>query len=37
VLTFAFSNHVVDANGRPVSFLLNETNVFCEEDLYALG
>jgi len=36
VVTFSFSDSV-DDEGRSVSFLLEETNVFREEDLYALG
>ena len=37
LVTFDFSGHVVDLNGRSVSFLLQDTNVFREEDLYTLG
>lgn len=37
LVTFAFSDHAVDANGRRVAFLLEETNVFREEDLYTLA
>lgn len=35
-VTFAFSEHVVDGAGRPLAFLLQETNLFREEDLHAL-
>ena len=37
VITFAFSVHAVDVKGRPIAFLLNETNLFREEDLYSLA
>jgi len=37
VVVFAFSEHVVDANGRSIAFLMQDTNVFSEEDLYALA
>ena len=37
LVTFAFSDHVVDENGRSVAFLIEETNLFREEDLHALG
>jgi hypothetical protein len=36
LVSFAFSNHAVDANGRRVAFLVQETNLFREEDLYSL-
>jgi hypothetical protein len=36
-LTFTFSEHAVDAGGRTVAFLLEATDAFREEDLYALG
>jgi glycosyltransferase involved in cell wall biosynthesis len=36
-VTYAFSDHSVDAAGRPISFLLEETNLFREEDLHALA
>ena len=37
LITFAFSDHVVDDNGRSVAFLVEETNLFSEEDLHALA
>jgi hypothetical protein len=37
IVTFSFSRHVVDEKGRSVAFLLDETNLFSEEHLYALG
>jgi glycosyltransferase involved in cell wall biosynthesis len=37
IVTFSFSRHVVDEKGRAVAFLLEETNLFREEHLYALG
>jgi glycosyltransferase involved in cell wall biosynthesis len=37
LITFAFSNHAVDARGRPLAFLVYETNAFREEDLFSLG
>ncbi len=37
VVTFAFSDHLTDDKGRTVAFLLEETNVFREEHLHALG
>jgi glycosyltransferase involved in cell wall biosynthesis len=37
VVAFTFSDHVIDDKGRPVAFLLEETNVFREEHLHALG
>jgi hypothetical protein len=36
VVSFAFSAHALDTKGRRVSFLVQETNLFGEEDLYAL-
>jgi hypothetical protein len=36
-ITFSFSDHAVDADGRAVAFLLQETNAFREADLYSLG
>jgi glycosyltransferase involved in cell wall biosynthesis len=36
-VTFAFSDHSVDGAGRPISFLLEETNLFREEDLQGLA
>jgi glycosyltransferase involved in cell wall biosynthesis len=35
-VSFAFSDHMVDAAGRRISFLLQETNMFREEDLAAV-
>jgi glycosyltransferase involved in cell wall biosynthesis len=37
VISYTFSDHVIDDKGRPVAFLLEETNVFREEHLHALG
>jgi glycosyltransferase involved in cell wall biosynthesis len=37
MVTFSFSEHTVDASGRSVAFLLQETNMFREEDLHSLG
>jgi len=37
LVTFSFSDHLVDDIGRSVTLLLDETNAFREEDLYALG
>lgn len=37
LVRFSFSSHAVDANGRRVAFLVQETNLFCEEDLHSLG
>jgi hypothetical protein len=37
VISFSFSDHVIDGKGRRVAFLLEETNVFTEEHLHALG
>jgi hypothetical protein len=34
-ITFDFSDHVVDGAGRPVSFMLDETDLFSEDDLRA--
>jgi hypothetical protein len=34
-VSFFFSDHLVDVNGRRISFLLEETNAFSEEDLGA--
>lgn len=36
-VSFSFSNHSGDAAGRPISFLLEETNLFREEDLHPLA
>jgi glycosyltransferase involved in cell wall biosynthesis len=35
-VSFSFSHSTVDTAGRPISFLLQETNLFREEDLAAL-
>jgi glycosyltransferase involved in cell wall biosynthesis len=35
-VSFLFSDHMVDSSGRQLSFLLQETNVFREEDLAAV-
>jgi glycosyltransferase involved in cell wall biosynthesis len=35
-VAFSFSRSMVDSSGRPISFLLQETNLFSEEDLAAL-
>ncbi len=32
-LELTFSSHVTDSNRRPLAFLLQETNLFCEHDL----
>jgi hypothetical protein len=32
-LTFDFSDHVIDGAGRPIAFLMQETDLFREEDL----
>jgi glycosyltransferase involved in cell wall biosynthesis/2-polyprenyl-3-methyl-5-hydroxy-6-metoxy-1,4-benzoquinol methylase len=37
LITFTFSDHAVDAQGRPLAFLLQQTNIFREDDLYTLG
>jgi hypothetical protein len=37
LITFTFSDHAVDTQGRPVAFLVEETNLFHESDLYSLG
>jgi glycosyltransferase involved in cell wall biosynthesis len=37
VVSFSFARHSVDAEGRSLAFLLEETNAFREEDLYTLG
>jgi glycosyltransferase involved in cell wall biosynthesis len=37
LLSFSFSHHAVDGNGRRVAFLVQETNLFREEDLYSLA
>jgi glycosyltransferase involved in cell wall biosynthesis len=37
LVSFSFSDHAVDANGRRVSFLVQETNLFREEDLYSVA
>jgi glycosyltransferase involved in cell wall biosynthesis len=37
VVTFAFSEHAVDARGRRVAFLVRRTNLFREDDLYAVA
>lgn len=37
LVTFNFSEHVAGDHGRRVAFLLEETNAFREEDLFALG
>jgi len=34
-VSLSFSDYVVDVTGRPISFLLQETNLFREEDLAA--
>jgi hypothetical protein len=34
-ISFSFSDHVVDAHGRRIAFLLEGTDVFREEDLVA--
>jgi FkbM family methyltransferase len=36
-LSFSFSKHMVDSVGRKISFLLQETNTFREEDLLGNG
>lgn len=35
-VSFSFSRSLVDAGGRPISFLLQETNLFKEDDLAGL-
>lgn len=37
VLTYVFSRHEPDAHGRSVSFRLQETNLFTEQDLGRIG
>jgi len=37
ILSFSFSHHAIDANGRRVAFLMQETNLFREEDLHSIG
>jgi glycosyltransferase involved in cell wall biosynthesis len=37
VVIFSFSDHSIDDEGRSVTFLLEETNAFREEDFYSLG
>jgi hypothetical protein len=37
LITFSFSEHGPDPQGRPIAFLLQETNMFREDDLYSLG
>jgi glycosyltransferase involved in cell wall biosynthesis len=37
LVSFSFSDHAVDANGRRVAFLVQETNLFREEDLYSVA
>jgi hypothetical protein len=37
IISFVFSDHVVDPAGRRIAFLLQETNVFSEEDLASRG
>jgi glycosyltransferase involved in cell wall biosynthesis len=37
VVTFRFSEHAVDANGRRVAFRVRNTNLFREDDLYAIS
>jgi len=37
LLSFSFSDYALDAHGRRVAFLVQETNLFREEDLHAIG
>jgi glycosyltransferase involved in cell wall biosynthesis len=37
LVSFSFSQHAVHADGRRVSFLVRETNLFREEDLYSVA
>jgi glycosyltransferase involved in cell wall biosynthesis/2-polyprenyl-3-methyl-5-hydroxy-6-metoxy-1,4-benzoquinol methylase len=36
-LRFDFSDHVMDGRGRPIAFLVQETDLFREDDLHALA